>query len=607
MSNLTQEIEHSKKHGHCEVGEVDPITLGVIRNYLSSVADEMANTVIRTAYSTIVRDCMDFSTALCDREGQMIAQGVTIPFQLGSIPFALAATIKKYTSRIYPGDVFIMNDPFEGGIHLPDIFIFLPIFFKEKLIGFSAVVSHHLDIGGRVPGSSACDNTEIFQEGLRIPPLKLYERGQPSEAIFHLLEKNVRVPVMTLGDIRSNVAACRSGEKGVLHLAEIYGSEILATYYAKLLDYTETMVRNEIRKWPDGEYFFSDHLDDDGVDSDPIAIHVKLTVKGDSVVVDYTGSSPQVRGGINCPLPFTISCSGYAVRSIMRIDVPNTSGLFRPIRVIAPEGTILNPLMPAASSMRGVVGFRIADAVLGALSQVVPSVVPAAGEGGNSIVIIGGYDKQRRPSIMFDLVCGTWGARPDKDGNDGLTNPGSIISNIPAELMEIEYPVRLEQYSLVQDSGGAGKFRGGLAIVRDWRFLGDQRANLTIRSDRREYPPYGLYGGKHGGSSWNIVNPGTTTERILKTKVSDSLLPGDMIRHIQPGGGGWGDPLDREPSAVLRDVLSEKVSRQRAEELYGVVIDVKGSKVDAKATETKRTCLRAAGAASPNGSAQTAS
>lgn len=572
--------------------DVDPITLGLVRNYLSSVADEMANTVIRTAYSTVVRDCMDFSTALCDRQGRMIAQGLTIPFQLGSIPFALGSTIKKYKDRIFPGDVFIMNDPFDGGIHLPDIFIFRPVFYGDELIGFSAAVSHHLDIGGRVPGSSACDNTEIFQEGIRLPPLKLYERDEPSEAIFQILEKNVRVPVMTLGDIRSNVAACRSGEKGLTKLAETYGPEALERYYEKLLDYTETMVRDEIRKWPDGEYSFTDYLDDDGVDPDPIAIKVKMTVQSDSLTVDFTGSSAQVRGGINSPLPFTISCCGYAVRSIMRTDIPNTSGLFRPIKVIAPEGSILNPLMPAASSMRGVVGFRLSDALFGTLAQIVPDAVPAAGEGGNSLIIIGGYDKQRNPFIMFDLVAGTWGARPTKDGNDGLTNPGSVISNIPAELMELEYPVRLEQYALMQDSGGAGKYRGGLAVVRDWRFVGDQRANLTIRSDRRDFPPFGLYGGSKGSPSSNIVNPGTCTQRILKTKVTDSLAPGDVLRHIQPGGGGWGYAVDRDPTAVLRDVMNGKVSPQKAEELYGVVIDSSNTKIDDNATEQNRAGMR---------------
>ena len=520
---------------------VDPITLGIIRNYLSSVADEMANTVIRSAYSTIVRDCMDFSTALCDRKGQMVAQGVTIPFQLGSIPFALGATIRKFEGRIHPGDLFIMNDPFEGGIHIPDIFLFLPVFRADELIGFSAVIAHHLDVGGRVPGSAACDNTEIFQDGLRIPPLKLYDRGVPNDAIFEILEKNIRVPVMTMGDIRAKLAACRTGEKGLLALAAKYGVDTLEQYYSELLDYTEHMVRAEIRTWPDGEYSFTDYLDDDGVDPDPIPIKLKMTVHGDSVTIDFTGSSPQVRGGINCPLPFTISCCGYAVRSIMQADIPNTSGLFRPIEVIAPEGSILNPVMPAASGMRGVVGFRLSDALFGTLAQIVPQKVPAAGEGGNSLIIIGGYSKDRRPFVMFDLMAGTWGARPIKDGNDGLTNPGSVISNIPAELMELEHPVRLEQYSLVRDSGGAGKYRGGLAVARAWRFLGDQPANLSIRSDRRDFPPFGLYGGQHGAPSNNLINPGTPAERQLRTKVTTTLQPGDLMLHVQPGGGGWGD------------------------------------------------------------------
>ncbi len=568
---------------------VDPITLGLIRNYLSSVADEMANTVIRTAYSTVVRDCMDFSTALCDRNGQMVAQGVTIPFQLGSIPFALDAVIRKYKGNINPGDVFIFNDPFDGGIHIPDIFLFQPIFYREELIGFSAVISHHLDVGGRVPGSAACDNTEIFQDGLRIPPLKLYDRGVANEAIFAILEKNIRVPVMTLGDIRSNLSACRTGEKGMIELAERYGIETLEAHFAELLDYTERMVRAEIRTWPDGEYSFTDYLDEDGVDQQkPIPICVKMTVEGDSVTIDFTGTSEQVRGGINSPLPFTISCCGYAVRSIMQADIPNTSGLFRPIRVIAYEGSIVNPVMPAASGMRGVVGFRLSDALFGTLAQIVPHKVPAAGEGGNSLIIIGGYSRKREPFVMFDLMAGTWGARPIKDGNDGLTNPGSVISNIPAELMELDYPVRLEEYSLADDSGGAGRFRGGLAVTREWRYLGEMPANVSVRSDRRDFPPYGLAGGAHGAPSSVIVNPGAEGERILRTKVTDTLQPGDSIRHTQAGGGGWGHPYDRDPEKVLRDVLNDKVSLAKAAELYGVVIDGSTMQVDQAATSLRR-------------------
>ena len=571
---------------------VDPITLGLIRNALSSVADEMANTVVRTAYSTVVRDCMDFSTALCDKDGQTIAQGVTIPFQLGSIPYALAATIKKFEGNISPGDVYIMNDPFEGGIHLPDIFVFQPIFVDGELLAYSAVVSHHLDIGGRVPGSAACDNTEIFQEGIRIPPLKLYDAGTPSEAIFQILECNIRVPLQTLGDLRSNLAALRIGEKGVVSLAERYGADLLSRYFAELIDYTERLVRAEIRSWPDGEYSFTDYLDDDGVDAGEIPIRVTMTVAGDSLVVDFTGTSPQVQGAINSPISFTISCCGYAVRSSMQADIPNTYGLFRPIEVIAPEGSIVNPVMPAASSMRGVVGFRLSDALFGTLAGILPDRIPAAGEGGNSLVIIGGYSSERKPFIMFDLVAGTWGARPSKDGNDGLSNPGSILSNIPAELMELDYPVRVEQYSLVTDSGGAGKYRGGLAVSRDWRYVGDQPATLSIRSDRREHPPYGLYGGHNGAPSLNIINQGTDQERVLRTMVTDELRPGDVIRHVQPGGGGWGDPLEREPSAVERDVADDKVSVAKAAELYGVVIDQESRGIDEEATRSLRNDLR---------------
>ena len=422
--------------------------------------------------------------------------------------------------------------------------------------------------------------------------MKLYERGVATESIFEILEKNVRVPTITLGDIRAKLAACRTGEKGLLKLAARYGSEVLEAYFAELLNHTERSVRAEIQKWKDGEYSFTDYLDDDGVDPEPIPLKVKMTVKGDSLTVDFTGSSPQVKGSINSPLPFTVSCSGYAVRSIMQEDIPNTSGIFRPIRVIAPEGSILNPVMPAASGMRGVTGFRLSDALFGTLAQIVPEKVPAAGEGGNSLIIIGGYKKNRESFVMFDLVAGTWGARPSKDGNDGLTNPASVISNIPAELMELEYPVRLQQYSLTRDSGGAGRYRGGLAITREWLYLGDQQANLSTRTDRCDHPPYGLFGGKPGGPSQTILNPGTAQERMLAKKVTMGLNPGEVILHVQPGGGGWGDPLERDPTAVRRDVANEKVSVAKAKELYGVVIDTETLDLDEEATRKRRAQLR---------------
>ena len=273
---------------------------------------------------------------------------------------------------------------------------------------------------------------------------------------------------------------------------------------------------------------------------------------------------------------------------MMRADIPNTSGFFRPLEVIAPEGSILNPVMPAASSMRGVVGFRLSDALFGALAQVLPDRVPAAGEGGNSLILIGGYSNRREPFVMFDLVAGTWGARPNKDGNDGLTNPGAVISNIPAELMELEYPVRLEQYALAPDSGGAGRYRGGLAVVRDWRYLGENPANLTIRSDRREHLPYGLYGGQPGAGSMSILNPGREDERTLPTMVTETIQPGELLRHIQPGGGGWGDPMSRDPEAVRQDVLDGKVSAEAARDSYGVVLRPGSQEIDLEATRQRR-------------------
>ena len=589
MSPRHKQAAHSS--GEANEHATDPVTLQVAANALASVADEMATTIFRTAHSTVVRDSLDFSAALANATGEIVAQAVTVPLHLGSQPAGMQSLLEKFGDEMRPGDIFIMNDPFDGGIHIPDIFLFHPIFFKESLIGFSAVISHHVDVGGRVPGSAACDNTEIFQDGLRIPPLKLYDRGVPSEAIFEILEKNVRVPVMLMGDLRANLSACRTGEKGMIELATQYGPEQLDVYYAQLLDYTERMIRAEIATWPDGVYAFTDYLDDDGVDPVPIPIVVTMTVHGDSVTIDFTGTSEQVRGGINCPLPFTISCCGYAVRSIIQGDIPNTSGLFRPIDVIAPEASIVNPVMPAASGMRGVVGFRLSDALFGCLAQIVPHKVPAAGEGGNSLIIIGGYNKKREPFVMFDLMAGTWGARPTKDGNDGLTNPGSVISNIPAELMELEYPVRIEQYALCKDTGGAGMYRGGMAVARQWRYLGDTVASLSVRSDRHDFPPYGLFEGKHGMPSSVVINPDTEQERVLRTKVTDSLKPGDSILHIQAGGGGWGNPLKRDPAAVQIDVLNDRVSIEKAQELYGVVIDRTSNEVDEAATSAKRAVL----------------
>ena len=566
---------------------VDPITRAIIKNALASAADEMAVGLYRTAYSTIVRDVLDFSTSLCDAAGTQIAQGTTIPFHMGAVPSAMETLLQKFEGDIEPGDVFIMNDPFGGGMHTPDIFIVKPIFVEDRRIAFAVATAHHLDLGGRIPGTSACDNTDIFQEGLRIPWLKLYRRGQPDESLFALFQTNVRVPHMTLGDLRAQMSACHTGEQALQQLVGRYGLETFEACTRELLDYTERLIRAQIATWPDGESSFTDYMDSDGCGGPRVKIQCTITVAGDHLTVDFTGSDPQVRGSLNCTESFTASVVYLCVRAVMREDIPNTAGMFRPIKVIAPSGTVLNGKLPAASSMRGVTGFRTADVVFGALAQIVPTRVKAAGEGGNSLVIIGGLRRETDEAyVYYELISGTWGARPDRDGNDGLCNPCNVAANISVEEAESNYPVRINRYGLVQDSGGAGKFRGGMAIHREWKLL-EGEATLTIRSDRRDHPPYGLAGGMPGKGSVNILRQ-ADREETLPTMVSQPMHEGEVFYHRQPGGGGFGTPLERDQQAVVRDVRDERISREAAREEFGVVLDRLTLQVDQAATDALR-------------------
>ncbi len=569
--------------------KTDPITLAIVQHALASAADQMALSLYRTAYSTIVRDCLDFSTSLCDAEGQMIAQGVTLPHHIASVPFAMRTLLKKYGHEIDPGDVFILNDPFDGGMHIPDIFVVRPVFWKDRRVGFAVSTAHHADLGGRLPGSAACDNTEIFQEGLRIPWLKLYRRGRPDEAIFGLLASNVRIPEMTLGDLRAQLAATHIGVSSVLKLIERYGLETFQACCRDLLAYTERLVRSEIASWPDGSSSFTDYMDSDGVGGPAVRLQVTLTVSGDTLTADFSGTAPQVPGGINCTLSFTTSVVAVCLRSVIQADIPNTAGMFKPLKVIAPEGTVANATMPAASSMRGVTGFRLSDTVRGALAGLLPDRVFAAGEGGNSLLIFGGKRSEGKPYVFYELVTGTWGGRPDRDGNDGLCNPSNVAGNIPVEQAESEYPLCIERYGLVRDSGGAGRFRGGLAIERKWRLLAGE-STLSIRSDRRDHRPYGLSGGEPGAPSLS-ERAGADGVEILPTMISTSIRNGDSVYHRLAGGGGWGDPLTRDPAAVARDVRNDKVSSGRARQDYGVVLD-SGGQVDRLATDKLRQRLR---------------
>ena len=569
----------------------DPIEFELFKNAIFAIGDEMAVTICRTTYSGVLRDNMDFSTALADANGKMVAQGLTLPGHLGSIPAALAVVVERFAGDIHPGDMFILNDPFDGGMHLPDIFIFQPLYHEGKRVAFAATISHHSDVGGRVPGSNASDSTEIYQEGLRIPPLKLFDQGKRNETMWSLIEKNVRIPIQVLGDLRAQLAACHIAETQFAELLERYGLEKVTLYMEEVIDYAERLTRAAIAELPDGQWSFEDWIDDDGIDLDrPIRLFVTLTKTGEEITVDWTGSSEQVKGAINNSLSFTVAHSVAGIRSVLPLNIPSNEGVFRVIKVIAPPGTIANMVLPAACAARGLTGFRMGDCMFGVLAMMLPERVCAASDGGNTGVSIGGYDDERKPFIYVDFSCGTHGGRPWADGWQGNSNMFANMASQSIEVIETEQPMQILSYEFVPDRAGPGKFRGGAPYRRDYKFL-EREAVLQVRSDRRKFRPYGLYGGYPGKASANFMNPQAENEP-LESKLTMNILNGTVFRHELAGGGGWGDPLDRDPDKVLKDVRNELVSAALAFGDYGVRIDTERWTVDQAATEAQRKELR---------------
>ncbi len=543
----------------------DPVTFAVIKAGLDTIVDDMAYAVMRTARSPIVRDVLDYSATLCDARGRILAQAKTVALHLGAVPDAMEVVRAQFAGDLFPGDVIVLNDPYAGGMHLPDIFMIRPVFAGETLLGFAVVIAHHCDMGGRVPGSNASDSTEIFQEGLRIPPMKLYARGEPNRTLLAIIEKNVRLPDLVLGDLDAQYATCAIGARELVALHDRHGAELEACF-DRLLDYGEALTRKAIAAWPDGSYAFTDFIDGDGFSPDPIPIACRVTVAGDHVSVDFAGSSPQVKGAINSTFSFAKSATYLAIRCALDHDVPNNAGVYRCITVTAPEGSILNPRMPAPVAARALTGYRVVDTVLGALAQVAPARLMAAGEGGNTVVAIGGYEGSR-PFVLVDMINGAWGGRDGKDGIEGVTNPSQNMSNLPVETLEARYPLRVEEYSLRPDSGGAGRWRGGLGLIRQYRLLAES-AILQLRSDRTDHAPWGLFGGHPGACSRSLIDRGAGWED-LPGKVTLEITAGTVLRHEQAGSGGWGDPALRDPALVRADLADGKVTAERAQADYG--------------------------------------
>ena len=569
----------------------DPFLREVIKYAFDAIADNMALTLMRTSHSGIVRDSLDFSTALSDATGQTIAQGVCTPMHLGCFQDALKNVINSFKEKIYQDDVFIFNDPFAAaGQHLPDIYITSPVFRNSRIVAWATALAHHSDVGGIVAGSNALGAHEIFQEGLRLPVVKFLERGVPNQALWDVITLNVRTPEKVLGDLQAQIAACKSCEKELGDLFDRYGVETVLQYADHLQDYAEELTKSEIRKVPNGIYSFTDHIDGLGKDPQPVILNVKVTVEDETVIVDWEGTSKQVPGGINPSFPFTKSCAYAALRSILDADIPNCEGFSRPITVRAPLGSLLNPKFPAPCGARGITGYRMIDCLFGALSSAVPDNVTADTTGGSTLPTISGYINGKA-YVFCETFMGTWGGTSKHDGQEGVPHMGANQSNVSVEMIEQDYPIRINQYGLVSDTGGAGQYRGGLALMREYESLHDG-ALLNVRSDKRDFPPHGLFNGKNGKPSKNILNPDSKHKilPVLMTEV-ETLNRGDVFRHIMAGGGGYGDPLKRTPELVLKDVIEEKVTIAGAREDYGVVIIKKAEEfiIDSIATKKLRT------------------
>jgi N-methylhydantoinase B len=521
---------------------MDPIQLEIFKNLFGAIPEEMGVSLRRSSFSPNIKERLDFSCALFDPVGNLLAQAAHIPVHLGAMPLSVQSCIEKLELR--KGDVAIMNDPFQGGTHLPDITLVSPVYIggesQKDLVAFVASRAHHADIGGNSPGSMPVAE-EIYQEGLIIPPTKLINRGVLRQDLLDLILVNVRTPTERLGDLHAQLAANRVGVERTSEFISKYGMTHFRDAGSALIKYAERMTRSLLATIPQGSYQFSDRMDDDGIKTESVMISVTITLDGTQAIVDFTGSDPQTPGGINAVLAITLSAVYYVFRSIIGLDIPSNSGCMIPIQVIAPQGSIVNASPPAAVAGGNVeTSQRIVDVLLGALAQACPDRVPAASQGTMNNLAFGGWDPFReRPYAYYETIGGGMGARPGKSGVSGIHSHMTNTRNTPIEALEFDYPIRVTQYRFRLGSAGQGEFSGGEGLIREIEFL--HPTSLTIFSDRRVFSPYGLKGGHSGAVGVNSLLRGQSIHS-LPGKGTFKLEKGDRIRIETPGGGGYGEP-----------------------------------------------------------------
>lgn len=564
----------------------DPILVEVVKNELAAITEEMAIAVCKTGRSAMVK-IGDFAAAICDSQGRLTGLGYAAPFQIGNFIELMPYVLEKWGGTFQPGDVIVVNDPYAGMGHMPDTAIVVPAFWQGQIVAFNVSYSHHTDTGGRFPGGFSSQCTETFEEGMRLPIIKIYKEGKRNEDLLETILANVRAPEEWVGDLEAKVAGCWRGEQELQALLDKYGLETFTTCCDYLIDYAEREIRAAICSIPDGQYVHEDILEDDGFGNNvALKLRVTLKVEGDTLTADFTGTDPQAKSAINNPLSLTKAMVYGALKVLVSPDVLVNSGFVRPINVIAPLGSLVNPCFPAAVGGRAPLILRVSDMLFRALAKALPEKVPVAGEGAD-VLHVTGQKADGRPFAVMDIVFGGWGGRPKKDGIDGVALMGlGSYGSVPAEVLEREYPLVIDGFGYVPDTGGPGQYRGSLSVYRQWRFL--RPGKIMVRTNRLNHSE-GLAGGQPGALSKNILNPETNNiELPRQTHMHIEVKPGDCIYHVISGSGGHGNPWERDPDLVLADVRDEKLTVRGARTQYGVVIDPIAMTVNEAETTTLR-------------------
>lgn len=529
---------------------LDAVTLEIVRNQLESIAEEMGRVLITSAYSSNIKERQDCSTALFDADGRLLAQAEHIPVHLGAMPASVAAAIECDPQ---PGDVIVVNDPFEGGgTHLPDVTMVSPLGGTSgSIVGYAASRAHHADIGGATPGGMPAGAREIYEEGLRLPPVFLKREGTVNEDVFGLLLANVRNPTERRADVRAQLAANERAGTRMTELIEEHGQNTLDTGFEAVIRYSRDRMRAAIEALPDGTYTAVDRIEGDGIEADAVPIRVSITVEGPTIDVDFEGTAPQVAGNMNAPPAVARSAVYFVIRCVTDPEIPPNHGCYDPVTVGIPDGSVLDPTPPGAVVGGNVeTSQRVTDVVFGALADAVPDRVPAQGQGTMNNLTIGSRDGS---FTYYETIGGGFGARPDKDGIDGVQVGMTNTLNTPVESLELEYPLCVEQYALRPDSGGRGRYRGGLGIERSITVAVD--ATVSLLTERRHIPPSGVAGGENGVTGENRIDGASAP-----AKTTRDVPPGTTVTVLTPGGGGYGDPNTRDPEEIDRDIADGKRS-----------------------------------------------